>query len=100
VEHRVLAVEAVVAARSSARPFDLVLMDIQMREMDGLQSTRRLRDQGVGLPIIALTAHALDTLRRECRAAGFVDYLTKPVQSERLCRACARWARPDRRTVA
>ena len=69
------------------RPYDLVLMDIQMPEMDGLEATRAIRALEVpwsNLPIVALTAHATDADLCTARAAGMDDYLTKPIRSEEL----------------
>ncbi len=74
-------------------PYDLVLMDVQMPEMDGLEATRRLRalEAGTGrrLPIIAMTAHASTADRDRCLAAGLDDFITKPVQRESLGRSLA-----------
>ncbi len=71
------------AARKS---FDLVLMDVRMPEMDGLEATRRLRERFPRLPIIALTAHAFKENRAQCLAAGMNDYIRKPVDREALLR--------------
>ncbi len=74
--------------------FDAVLMDIQMPEMDGIEATRRIR-QELGrrdLPIIALTAHASPAERVRCLEAGMVDHLSKPVDPARLYATLARHA--------
>lgn len=81
--------EAVEAIR--ARPYDLVLMDMQMPEMDGITATRAIRAQGErNVPIIALTANALVGQREICLAAGMTGFLTKPIQPDALYEAIAR----------
>ena len=71
------------------RPFDLVLMDLQMPELDGMEATRRLRswenDQQLEpIPVVALTANALSTDRARCLSAGMDDHLPKPFRAEEL----------------
>jgi signal transduction histidine kinase/ActR/RegA family two-component response regulator len=82
--------------------FDVVLMDVQMPEMDGLEATRRLRGSDEVLnpkiPVIALTAHAQESDRRNCLAAGMNDYLTKPVQLQDLVNTIGHWVKPKKMT--
>ncbi len=72
---------------------DIVLMDIQMPEMDGLEATRRLRadPRWQTLPIIAMTAHAFEEERQRCLAAGMNDFITKPIDPPLLQRTLVSW---------
>jgi CheY-like chemotaxis protein len=85
---------AVLAALSGR--FDLVLIDVQMPEMDGLEATRLIRahEQNAGghLPIVALTAHAMKGDRESCLEAGMDEYLSKPIQSVQLAELLVRHA--------
>ncbi len=75
----------------AARHVDLVLMDMQMPVMDGLQATKEIRATGSAVPIIAVTANAMKEDRDEGVAAGMNDYITKPVEPRQLCETLRRW---------
>lgn len=64
--------------------FDVILMDLQMPEMDGLEATRQIRQRGLEIPIIAITADAMPDDQIRCAAAGMNDYLSKPVRAAAL----------------
>jgi two-component system sensor histidine kinase/response regulator len=77
-------------------PFDVVFMDLQMPEMDGFTATRLLRAQPQlqGLPIVAMTAHALVEEQQRCLEAGMNDHVSKPINPDALFATLARWAKP------
>jgi CheY-like chemotaxis protein len=86
------AVEAWRNARASGQPYDLVLMDLQMPEMDGIEAARRIRgeeDERHRTPILALTANASSEDRDACLAAGMNGVLVKPLEANRLSEAMA-----------
>lgn len=73
--------------------FDLILMDIEMPGMDGIEATRQIRartDDKKNIPIIALTAHSLSGVQERCRAAGMNDSLSKPLELETLNKLLSR----------
>ena len=92
-----VAESGVVALQALAeRPFVAVLMDCQMPDLDGYETTRELRRREQGgprLPIIAMTANSMQGERERCLAAGMDDYLTKPLRSYALKEALTRWVR-------
>ncbi|HTO09198.1 MAG TPA: ATP-binding protein [Myxococcota bacterium] len=91
VENGAQAVDQALAALDAERPFDLVLMDMQMPVMDGYEATRRLRSEGYSGPIVALTAHAMASDRARCIEAGCDDYLSKPVDRAALLELVGRF---------
>jgi signal transduction histidine kinase/CheY-like chemotaxis protein len=89
--------ELVERARRSGRPFDVILMDLQLPELNGYETTRILRERGFSGAIVALTANALMNDRERCLQSGFDGYATKPIERGRLLaeiRAVVRTAAP------
>jgi len=84
--------EAVEMSRTGI--YDLILMDVSMPEMDGLEATQKIRSQGGWtrtVPIIALTAHVMEGDRERCLSAGMDDYLNKPIEYSDLVRMLGHW---------
>lgn len=78
----------------TAQPYDLILMDMQMPVMDGLEATRRIRAQGYDLPILAMTANAMLGDKDRCIEAGMNDHVAKPIEPEQLWLALKTWIKP------
>lgn len=103
--HDVVLVETGRAAveRVAQEPFDLVLMDLQMPEMDGLEATAVIRDRerltGAHLPIVAMTAHAMKGDAKRCLDAGMDAYIAKPIRPDELAAVVERAARLGRSAV-
>ena len=85
-----LALEALAKAEAESRPFSLLITDMQMPEMDGYTLVRTLREQGMRLPIVALTAHAMAEDRQRCLEVGCDDYAVKPIDRSTLLCVCSR----------
>ena len=81
-------------------PYDLVLMDIQMPVMDGIEATRRIRDpqstvRNHDVPIVAMTAHVMARDREMCLEVGMNDYISKPIEPETLRTVLEKWLRQE-----
>ncbi len=83
-ENGAVACELTLAAHHEGKPFDVVLMDMQMPIVDGYQAVMRLRQAGYNEPIIALTAHSMGSDRQVCLEAGCDDFATKPIDRAKL----------------
>ncbi len=84
--------EAVRKYLASPEDFDLIFMDVQMPEMDGLEATRTIREKGFSaIPIVAMTAHAMKGDREKCLQAGMNDYITKPIKREIVFEVLEKW---------
>ncbi|MHB8530728.1 MAG: response regulator [Caulobacteraceae bacterium] len=85
---------AAAVAAACAQAYDLVLMDMRMPVMGGVEATLALRARGIETPVVALTANAFDDDRRACLAAGMDDFLVKPLGPEGLRAAVSLWTGP------
>jgi signal transduction histidine kinase/ActR/RegA family two-component response regulator len=87
-ENGKIALEMHDRAHANGRPYDLLLSDMQMPEIDGYTLVKMLREKGCEMPIIALTAHALSEDRNKCIAAGCNDFAMKPIDRKTLLELC------------
>ncbi|AEG02928.1 ATP-binding protein [Methylomonas methanica] len=78
--------------------YDGILMDVQMPVMDGYQATRRLKESAAlkSLPVIAMTANAMQEDREKCLEAGMVDFISKPILPQTLYQVLSKWIKPNR----
>jgi CheY-like chemotaxis protein len=76
--------------------YDAILMDVQMPVMDGIEATRKIREQGFSLPIIAMTAHAMDEEKQRCLRAGMNDHVSKPMDPDSFYETLAQWTKKPR----
>ena len=90
VENGLLACQKAQEAMAEGKPYDLILMDMQMPEMDGCDATRRIRGQGYRGPVIALTARVMVGDRETCLDVGCDDYVAKPIDAAVLLETIAR----------
>ena len=91
-----IGVHQVHARHADARPYDIVLMDMQMPVMDGVTASRLIREtfSAAVLPIVAMTANAMQADKDRCMAAGMNGYVSKPINPEELWRALQAWIKP------
>ncbi len=91
-ENGAVAVDLALSAIQEGKPYDVVLMDMQMPVLDGYQATRRLRTSGYARPIVALTAHAMSDDCGKCLDAGCDGFLSKPIDRKTLLAAVNAYA--------
>ena len=86
--------------KATSEDFDMVLMDLQMPELDGITATRKIRSSDSprnNVPIVALTANAFAEVRSECKKAGMQDFITKPLRVNALSEVLDRWIHPSKK---
>ncbi len=92
--------EALELFKSTKEEYDLILMDINMPEMDGIEATRQIRSHelkfkpGTRIPILALTANVMNDFKQKCLGAGMDDFLTKPIKRDQVFEALQNWSHP------
>ncbi|MBV5332509.1 response regulator, partial [bacterium] len=88
--------------RTDGADYDIILMDMQMPVMDGLTATREIRKDPrlQHIPVVAMTANALQGARDRCMAAGMNDHVAKPIEPEKLWEALLKWVKPRPSTAA
>ena len=88
--------EAVEKFTTSSDQMDLIFMDVQMPEMDGMEATRKIRESGFDvIPIVAMTANAMKGDREKCINAGMNDFITKPIKKEIVLSMVEKWVCND-----
>ena len=97
VENGQMATEAALMARNEGEPFGLIVMDMQMPVMSGYEAVSTLRESGYTGPIVALTANVMSDDRQKCLDAGCDDYVSKPINRERLIETACRHLVPRQR---
>jgi two-component system, sensor histidine kinase and response regulator len=97
VEYAANGREAVSKALAPEAAFDLILMDVQMPILDGIEAARQIRREKVQVPIVAMTAHAMDSERQRCIDSGMNDHIAKPFDPAMLRALLARWLPAFRR---
>lgn len=90
-DNGLIAMDLISKAANAGTPYNLLLTDMQMPEMDGYSLARLQRQMGSKLPIVALTAHAMAEDQAKCLDAGCDDYATKPIDKTKLLAICAKW---------
>ncbi len=96
VEDGRLAVDEALQKKRDGKPYQLILMDMQMPRVDGIEATKELRAKGYRLPIVMLTAHALPEIARQCEQAGCDQVVTKPVNEKKLHETVLRFLQEKR----